>query len=183
MIRNIRHEKAKEFLERYRNGLKLIDNERMEVESLEDDCTNTSAVPPDKNMLTYRNRKSGLLEKYKELDIKGQEIELPATTHVWVRSQANPKANEDRLIRLVDARAALHRHVAKLNGINEEIRDAINNSCTGIHARLLKLRYCENQTFSSIADRLGFSTRYILQKHLEALDMFCDCLEAKELAA
>ena len=89
---------------------------------------------------------------------------------------------EDTIVRIVAAQEDLNRQLSEIVRLQVEISTLIDKVQNVNYSQILTKRYLRFMPWNRIASEMGYSRRWVLQKHGQALEVVEKLLREKEEA-
>ncbi len=99
-----------------------------------------------------------------------------------VSHSRNVTSMEDTIVRIVAAQEDLNRQLSEIVRLQVEISTLIDKVQNVNYSQILTKRYLRFMPWNRIASEMGYSRRWVLQKHGQALEVIDKLLREKEEA-
>ena len=99
-----------------------------------------------------------------------------------VSHSRNVTSMEDTIVRIVAAQEDLNRQISEIVRFQVEISTLIDKVQNVNYSQILTKRYLRFMPWNRIASEMGYSRRWVLQKHGQALEVVEKLLREKEEA-
>ena len=96
-----------------------------------------------------------------------------------VSHSRNVTSMEDTIVRIVAAQEDLNRQLNKIVGLQVEISTLIDKMQNVYYSEILTKRYLRFMPWNRIASEMGYSRRWVMQKHKQALEVVDKLLKEK----
>ena len=97
-----------------------------------------------------------------------------------VAHSRNVSSMEDTIVRIVAAQEDLNRQLSEIVRLQVEISTLIDKVQNVNYSQILTKRYLRFMPWNRIASEMGYSRRWVLQKHGQALEVVEKLLREKE---